>query len=104
MMILAQRSCLRPRIGRSRAFSRPWSASMRLFWVLLGVVPGGWDQLVEHDRVSRRLVGGHLGGVTLVTLVVLMACWKNRRAALASRRGETNTSMTWLNWSAARYT
>jgi hypothetical protein len=33
-----------------------------------------------------------------------MARWKNRWAAAASRRGETNTSMTWPNWSTARYT
>jgi hypothetical protein len=37
-------------------------------------------------------------------LVVPMACSKNRRAALTSRRGETNTSMTWPNWSIARST
>jgi hypothetical protein len=30
MITLALRSWLRPRIGRSRAFSRPWSHSMRL--------------------------------------------------------------------------
>jgi hypothetical protein len=31
-----------------------------------------------------------------------MARSKNRRAAFTSRRGETYTSMTWLNWSIAR--
>jgi hypothetical protein len=30
--------------------------------VLLGAVPRGWDELVEHNRVGRRLVGGHLRG------------------------------------------
>ena len=29
---LADRSVFRPRMGRSRAFSRPWSHSTRLFW------------------------------------------------------------------------
>jgi hypothetical protein len=33
-----------------------------------------------------------------------MACSKNRRAAIASRCAETNTSMAWPNWSIARYT
>jgi hypothetical protein len=28
--MLAEQSCLRPRIGRSRDFRRPWSPSMRL--------------------------------------------------------------------------
>jgi hypothetical protein len=31
---------------------------------------------------------------TGVTFVVPITRWKNRRAALTSRRGETNTSMT----------
>jgi len=39
---------------------------------------------------------------TGVALVVPMACWKNRRAALTSRRVKTKTSMTWPNWSIAR--
>jgi ribosomal protein S7 len=38
------------------------------------------------------------------TLVVPIARSKNRRAALASRWAETSTSMTWPNWSMARYT
>jgi hypothetical protein len=32
--------------------------------VLLGAVPRGWDELVEHDRVGRRLVGDHLNPVS----------------------------------------
>jgi hypothetical protein len=39
---------------------------------------------------------------TGVTLVALMARSKNRRAALASRRVETNTSMICPDWSIAR--
>jgi hypothetical protein len=42
--------------------------------VAVGAMPGRWQQLLQHD-------------------------W---RAAAASRRGETNTSMTWPNWSIAR--
>jgi len=37
-----------------------------------------------------------------VTLVAPIAWSKNRRAALASRREETKTSMTCPNWSMAR--
>jgi hypothetical protein len=37
-----------------------------------------------------------------MTLVVPIARWKNPRAAVASRRGETNTSMTCPCWSIAR--
>src|SRR6266536_3342173 len=62
MMVLALRSCLRPRIGRSRAFSRPWVGLNVIVCVLRGVMPGGWDHFVEHDWVSCRLVGGHLLG------------------------------------------
>jgi hypothetical protein len=39
-----------------------------------------------------------------VTSVALTAWSKNRRAALASRRTATNTSMTCPNWSIARET
>jgi hypothetical protein len=41
---------------------------------------------------------------TGVTLIVPIARSKNRCAAVASRREETNTSMTCPNWSIARYT
>ena len=52
-------------------------------------------------------MAGYAAALSVMTstgarLVVSMARSKNRRAALASRRGETNTSMTWLNWSIAR--
>src|SRR5829696_3709639 len=65
MITLALQSCLRPRIGRSRAFSLPWSHSMRLLPILLDAVPGGWKQLLEHRRVHRRLIGGYLAGCDL---------------------------------------
>jgi hypothetical protein len=67
--------------------------------VLVGSMPGCWRQLLEHARVYRRVVGddlnrGDLGGAD--------GPLENRRAALASRRGETNTSTTWPDWSMAR--
>jgi hypothetical protein len=39
-----------------------------------------------------------------VTFVAPSARSKHQRAAAASRRGETNASMTWPNWSIARST
>jgi hypothetical protein len=62
-------------------------------------MPGRWRQLLKHARVQRRVVGDALDRVTLV---VPIACSKNRRAALLSRRGTTNTPTTWPDWSTAR--
>jgi hypothetical protein len=52
-------------------------------------------------------MAGYAAALSVMTstgarLVVPMARSKNRRAAFTSRRGETNTSTTWLNWSIAR--
>ena len=52
---------LQPRIGRSRAFSRPWSASIGLFAYCSDGVQRRGDQLIEHPRVDRCAVGGDLG-------------------------------------------
>jgi hypothetical protein len=65
----------------------------------IGAMPGSWQQLLQH--------GGYAAALSVMTstgarLVVPMARSKNRRGAFTSRRGETNTSMTWLNWSIAR--
>jgi hypothetical protein len=57
-------------------------------------MPRRWQHLVQHDRVRRCPVDDHLHRATFV---VAMARWKNRRVAVISRRGETNTSMTWPN-------
>jgi hypothetical protein len=75
MITLALRSCLSPRIG---------------------AVPCRWQQRPQHARVDRAL-----SAVTsvAVTLVPPIAYWKHRRAARTSRRGQTNTSMTWPNQS-----
>jgi hypothetical protein len=59
--------------------------------VPLGAMPGRREQLVQHRRVCRRLVGDDLDRTTAV---VPIARSKNRRAAFASRRTGTNTSMT----------
>jgi hypothetical protein len=67
--------------------------------VLIGAMPRRREQLAERGRVGRRLV---VTTSTGVILVVVMARSKKWRAALASRLEETNTSMTWPNWSIAR--
>ena len=63
----------------------------RIVLVLLDVVPGRGQQLVEHGGVNRRGVGDDLAGITLS---VRSARVKNRRAAAASRRAKSSTSMT----------
>jgi hypothetical protein len=67
MITLAERSCLSPRIGRSRDFSRPWSHSTPLLAVgiAVGAMPGCWRQVLEHDRIGRGPVGDHLSGCHL---------------------------------------
>src|SRR5918994_1853388 len=66
--------------------------------VPLGAVPGRLEQVVQHRQVGQGAVGDDLE----VTLVVVMARLKKRRAAAASRCVDKNTSMTWPNWSIAR--
>jgi hypothetical protein len=59
-------SCLSPRIGRSRAFSLPWSASTRLLAYCsvlchaAGSNSSNRQQLFQDDRVGRRLIGHDL--------------------------------------------
>jgi hypothetical protein len=65
----------------------------------VGAVPCRWQQLLHEGRIHRRLIGGDLDGYDLGR-----RRWpapRKRRAALASRRLETNTSTTWPNWSMA---
>jgi hypothetical protein len=62
--------------------------------VPVAAMPGGRQQLLQHQRVvGARSVTTSLG----VTLVVSMARLKHRRAALACRRGQTDTSRTCPN-------
>ena len=49
------------RTGRSRAFSRPWSASMGLFACRSSGMQRRGHQLVLYSRVDGRTVGGDLG-------------------------------------------
>ncbi len=51
---------LSPRIGRSLALSRPWSASTPVVGVLGGVMVRGRQQLDDRPGQSRRLIRGHL--------------------------------------------
>src|SRR4029453_15753016 len=101
MITLALRSCLSPRIGCSLDLRRPWWASL-WFWQSR---PGG----DKAPRSNPPSTAGSTGAWSVIpstgaTCIVPMARWKNRRAAAASRRGDTNTSMTCPNWSIARET
>src|SRR4029453_10321007 len=74
----------------------------------------GLDVVLAYRSVRCQAAGsnssstaGYTGAWSVITstgatCIVPMARWKNRRAAAASRRGDTNTSMTCPNWSIAR--
>jgi hypothetical protein len=68
--------------------------------VLVGAMPCKWQLLhyLPPGDTGARSVVTSAG----LTLVVPMARSKHCRAAVASRRGATNTSMTCPNWSIAR--
>src|SRR5215211_492646 len=55
---VALRSCLSPRIGRSRAFGRPWSHSMRLlgYWSVRCQVAGGRSSSTSGYAAARSVV------------------------------------------------
>jgi hypothetical protein len=77
------------------------AASMQLLGVLLSAVPGRRQRLLQHRRVHWRPVGDNLD-------------WRRLDAAdgpleepagcLTSQCVDMNTSITWPNWSMARYT
>jgi hypothetical protein len=65
MTTLAVRSVFNPRIGLSRAFSRPWSHSIRLFAYWPRVVPCVGQQLGDHVRQRGRAIGDDLVRLTV---------------------------------------
>jgi hypothetical protein len=85
---------LSPRIGPSRAFSRPWSHSM---W-LLACRSVRWQTTGNSSSSTAGYTGAwSVTTSTGVILVVPMARSKKRRAALPSCWAETKISMTWPN-------
>ena len=62
---LAVRFVSTPRIRLSRAVSRPWSDSNRLFSDPAGVMPRARNQLLDHVRQGRRPVGDDLARVAV---------------------------------------
>ena len=74
------------------------------------------DMVLAYRSVRCQAAGsnasntaGYVGALSVTTssgvrLVAPTARSKKRRAAVASRRWETNTSMICPNWSIARYT
>jgi hypothetical protein len=74
-------SRLSPRIGRSRALSRPWSASIRLFAYCS--VLRARDQLLDHRAERRGPIGHNLDRLTMSTQRPLEE--PSRRRGVASR-------------------
>jgi hypothetical protein len=67
--------------------------------VLPGAMPGRREQLTQHRRVRHRLVSDDLDQDDRRCGDGLM---ENRRAAVASRRADANTSITCPDWSTGR--
>jgi hypothetical protein len=67
--------------------------------VAVGAVPGRRQQVFQHRRVHRRLIGDDLSRRDLRRTDGLL---EEAMAALVSRREATKTSMTCRNWSMAR--
>jgi hypothetical protein len=67
--------------------------------VLPGAMPGHRQQFVQHRRVGRRLVGDDLDRDRRCRGDGLL---EEPSGCGGSRREDTNTSMTWPNWSIAR--
>src|SRR5665213_1140362 len=98
--MLAVRSRFRPRIGRSRAFRRPWSDSTRLLaYCVVSCSASGRSSVIAPAKARERSVVTSIGLPWAPT-----AQLKNHLAAFASRFFETKTSMTWPTSSTARYT
>jgi hypothetical protein len=67
----------------------------------LSAMPRRWQQLLQHHRIRRCLVGYDFAGSGPGRAERLL---EEPTGGLASRHAETNTSMTCPNWSIARYT
>ncbi len=91
MITAAVRSCLSLRMRRSRALSRPWSASSRLlaYWLVSCRAPGATTAIARAKAWALSVV------ISSASPWSPRAAAKNRVAAAVSRLGETNTSMTW---------
>jgi hypothetical protein len=97
---VAVRSVRRPRIGRSRALSRRWSHSLRLFayCVVSWRASGTSSSTTRSNGAARSVVisSGRSRPASVVSNDLV--------AASTLRRFDTYTSMTWPCWSTARYT
>ena len=69
--------------------------------VLLGSMPRCRQQLLQHDRVGRRPICGHLNGHHVGRADGLL---KEPTSSLGVAPTATNTSITYPNWSIARST
>ena len=88
---------LEARIGRSRAFNRPWSQPIRLFaYCSVSCTASGISEMTFANAAARSVT------TTSGRPCASRAPAKNRCAAAMSRRFGTNTSMTWPCSSTAR--
>jgi hypothetical protein len=100
MIVRADRKVFRPRIGRRRALSLPWSHSIRLLaYCSVSCTAAGRSSAMAAARSGARSVVTCSGSSWTASLRT-----KNLRAAARSRRADTRTSMTWPWSSTARYT
>jgi hypothetical protein len=67
--------------------------------VLIGAVPGGWQELLQHRRVRRRSIGDHLGGHDVGRADRPL---EEPVGGTGVSTGGDDTSRTWPNWSMAR--
>ena len=65
MITLAERSCLRPRIGPQPRLETAMIGLDPVVGVSVGAMPCKWQQLLQYRRVHRRPIGGDLGGPEL---------------------------------------
>jgi len=96
----ADRSCLSPRIGRSRARQPTVISFDAIVGVLLGDVRGRRDEFGQHPQVRAGLVRRHLDRRRPIAQRVGE---EPAGRAAVSRCSDIMTSMTWPNWSTARY-
>ena len=98
-MIRSDRSCLHPAHGSEPGLEPAVVSLDPVVRVAHGDVQSAGQHVLDDARVGgARSVVTSAGAVAPASARV-----KNRRAAFLSRLGDTSTSMTWPNWSTARY-
>ena len=99
MITLALRSCLSPAHRAQPCLQPPVVALDPVVGVPVGAVPGRRQQVFQHYRVSRRLIGG---GLSRGDLRRTDRPFEEALGRLRVAPRETWTSMTCPDWSMAR--